>query len=186
MHYFKTEWVLLSKKKLSEKELVYKIFFKDYGILSVKKMKKSREKDLDSWYIISCEIITQDSKKNIFPSITNIKIKDFFNPEKKTHSEIYEFLSTLSYLEKSIPAWFPHTGIYELINLLISSQDTLTLCSHILLKLKIRFYNGELPVKHAHPNVQKILKFIHTASLEELLKLKKIPEDLLLVLKTLS
>jgi len=185
MHYFKTEWVLLSQKKLNEREFIYKIFFRDYGILNVKKLKKAREKNLDSWYVIICEIITHDTQKNILPSITNIKIKDFFNPEKKTHSEIYEFLSTIAYIEKSIPSWFPHIKIYNLALLIISNQDILTYSSHILLKLKIRAYNGDLPIEHTNINVQKILKFVYTASSEELFKLKKIPEEMLLILKTL-
>lgn len=185
MHYFKTEWVLLSQKKLSEKEFLYKIFFKDYGILSVKKLKKAREKNLDSWYVIICEIITHDAKKNILPSITNIKIKDFFNPEKKTHSEVYEFLSSIAYIEKSIPSWFPHIKTYDIALLMISSQDILTASSHILLRLKMCAYNGDLPIEHTNTNVQKVLKFVYTASTQELLKLKKIPEEILLALKTL-
>ena len=79
MSIFKTEGIVLQVGKYSEKELYYKIFFRDYGILTVTKKKKVREKTIDIGYFISLEIITS-SQKNVH-TIGNIRVKCFFTSE---------------------------------------------------------------------------------------------------------
>ncbi len=185
MHYFKTEWIILSKKRQSEKEVLYRILFKEYGILHVKKMRKTREKEFDIWYIISCEIITHKNSKDSIPSITNIKIRDFFRPQEKKYNEIIEFLTSINAIIKCLPQWLPHTELYHLWEYMLSRQDELTPLSHILLRLKIQCYNGELTWDHSDPNIKKILRFVQKWTVSDILRLKTVPVEIQHTLKTL-
>ena len=64
MHVFKTQGIVLRMGKISERELWYKIFFQEYGVLMVQKQKKVREKPIDIGYHVGCEILTHEHKKS--------------------------------------------------------------------------------------------------------------------------
>ena len=178
MYYFKAEWIILQIKKISEKELLYKIFFKEYGILMVKKQKKTREKWLDIWYHISTEIITHDTDKQTIPTITNIKIKNYFSSDWKNHKSIMSFLLVLMYVEDILPLWTPNDTLYNWILIFLTLQDAISPTSHLLFKLKVRNYNWELISHHQDQDIRKILQFIENNSMQDILKLRKIPEDI--------
>lgn len=54
----------------------------------VKKQKKTREKNLDIGYRISCEIVTRDTSNNALPTISNIKILSYLRIDEKKYIEI--------------------------------------------------------------------------------------------------
>lgn len=119
---------------MQEKEFLYTIFFREYGILSVTKKKKVREKLIDSGYMISCEIATKNNGG--IHTLGNIKTLAFFSPEEKDFTSIESFLSLLRYIKTHIPKGNPHYEIYDIFPLLLA-KNNLSLQHIILAKLKI-------------------------------------------------
>lgn len=173
MSVFKTQWIVLQVGKYSQEELWYKIFFKDYGILTVKKKKKSRERPIDTGYYISCEIITSN-KQNIH-TIGNIKTKCFFVSENRSFSEIELFLELIKYIKTELPEWNPHYELYEVITKYIEHCEHYSL---LLTYIKVMQTLGNLPESHPDQTIQKILKFMHTHHYKDIMRLKDIPEDI--------
>ncbi len=176
MGVFKTEWIILRTGKMSEKDSFYKIIFRDYGILTVKKRKKSREKPIDVGYHINCEIITHKDK-NIH-TIGNIKILNFFSWEKRRYSEIESFLKILSLISQELPEWSPHYEIYNILSTLITKWMDITSHKLLLTHLKIIQYFWVLPTFHDDVLVEKTLQYIHTHHYKNILALGEIPEKL--------
>lgn len=135
MHVFKTEGIVLRMGKVSEKELWYKIFFREYGILMVQKQKKIREKPIDIGYHISCEIITHEHKKA--HTIGNISVLRYFESEKKCYKEIELFLKTLSFLQKNLPDGVPHHELYACMREILCLKESSSSQKPVLLALKI-------------------------------------------------
>ena len=177
MNFFKSEWIILSLKKINEKEVLYKIFFREYGKILVKKQKKNREKNLDVWYRISCEIITYENSKNPLPCISNIKILSYFKTDWKTYWEIEGYLKTLAYVEKQLPEWLPHWEIYDTVQYL-HTDTVFTHVSYLLIHLKILAYSWDIEVSKHETILYKIIRFIETKPIEEIIKLKQIPQDI--------
>lgn len=176
MSIFKSKGIVLKIIKIGEKESLFQIFFLDYGLLSVKKKKKSREKAIDIWQLISCEIITHNTRE--IHSIWNIKITAFFYAENTPYENIELYLKLLSYLKQEIPQWNPHAEIFESIEIfLLSSQQSRE--SLILLFLKVQDILWNLQIENSDEIIRKILKFISLRHYREIIKLKNIPEDTL-------
>lgn len=175
MGIFKTQWIVLQVGKYSEKELFYKIFFRDYGVLTVKKKKKVREKPIDIWYLISCEIITSNTK-NIH-TLWNIKITTFFQTENTPYKNIELFLRLLWNIKKQLPEWSPAYDLYDILSLYLKSSDPLSIQKLILTHLKIIACMWNLWETHSDETSRKILKFIHTRSYNDILRLWKIPRE---------
>jgi len=173
MAYFKTEWLVLKVKKISENQSLYIIFFKDYGILTVSKKKKIREKPIDSWYLISCEIITKKTQE--IHLIGNIHIIAFFSAAETEYKTVKGFLYLLHKVHSELPHGNPHYEIYNIVSLSLRN----TLFSHydlvLLAHLKIMSFLGNLSDTHSSPITDKTLKCIHKYNYRELCKLWKIP-----------
>ena len=176
MSVFKTEWVVLQVWKISEKELFYKIIFRDYGILTVKKRKKAREKPIDIGYHVNCEIITH--KDQNIHTVGNIKILHFFSVEKRKYSEIEAFLKILSKVSKQLPIWNPHYEIYDILTSLIYEEKNITYDSLLLTHIKIIQCLWILQDSHNHIGTDKTLKYMHVHWYKNILKLWKIPEEI--------
>jgi recombinational DNA repair protein (RecF pathway) len=174
MSIFKSEWIVLKTIKIDEKEMLYKIFFREYGILSVKKKKKARERPIDIGYYMSCEISTQTGRT--IHSIGNIKVISFFNAKEKKYSEIRLFLWLCKYLLLHIPEGNPHYELFSLLSALLSQKD-LTQDQILLANLKTLHIFGELTDTHEHVDCQKILRFIHNNPCRDILRLKHMPEE---------
>lgn len=101
MNVFKTSGVVLKVQKQNDKQLLYSVFFRDYGKLLVSKKKKTREKPLDIGYCITCEIITKSSKD--IHTIGNIKILSEFNHTLKDFQTIQKYLEIIHTILKEIP-----------------------------------------------------------------------------------
>lgn len=176
MSVFKTQWIVLRVGKISEKELFYKVLFRDYGILTVTKKKKTREKPVDIGFHISCEIITHN-KKTVH-TIGNIKILHFFETKEKAYSEIEAFLIIIWKVQKQLPEGFPHREIYDIFSLFLS-QENIKAQTLLLTNLKITQALWNLNDIHKDITTQKILKFIHSSHYKDILRLWKIPEETL-------
>ena len=161
--------------KYSENQLYYKIFFREYGILTVAKKKKAREKPIDVGYLISCEVITRE--KNSVHTIGNIKIISFFETKNIPYAQIESFLNLLSYIKKNIPDGSPHYEIFGIISLAIDSRGSLNSDRLILTHIKIIACFWELWETHPNSTTQKILKFIHTNKYDRIMRLWVIPEE---------
>ena len=175
MSIFKTEWIVIQVWKYSENELYYKILFRDYGILTVKKRKKTREKPVDTGYFIHWEIITHGGKS--VHTIWNIRIQSFFETKDRTYSEIESFLKILSLVKKELPEWSPHYEIYDMLADAIDSQETLNIDKLILTHIKVIACLWNLWESHSDETVSKILKFIHGNKYSQIMRLWAIPEE---------
>jgi recombinational DNA repair protein (RecF pathway) len=175
MAIFKTQWVVLHVWKYSENQLYYQLFFRDYGVLTVSKRKKAKEKPVDIWYFISCEVITKE--KNSVHTIGNIKILSFFETQNISYSHIESFLLLLGYIKNNLPNGSPHYEIFDIISQAIDSQDTLNVDKLILTHIKVIACFWNLWDTHKDPTTQKILKFIHTNKYSQIMKLWAIPEE---------
>ena len=175
MSIFRADGVVLQVVKFSEKELLYKIFFREYGILSVKKKKKTRERPIDISYYISSEILTK-AKQDIH-TIGNIKILDFFDTKNTSYSDIEHFLTLLSRVYKELPHGTPHYEIYDILCHLIKNSETVSWIQLTLTELKITQCLWNLPENHSDMTTQKILKFLHTHHYKDILRLWNIPQE---------
>jgi len=173
MSIFKTTWVVLQTKKLSEKEFLYCVFFMEYGILWVKKQKKVREKPIDTGYLFHCEIIT--SNKTSIHIIWNIKVLWNYGIENKSYHDIESFLKLLWKIKSEIPVWNPHSEIFHVLSVCISQN--LNSWKILLMHLKVIAILWNLPDQNSDEVTEKTLKFIHKYSFKEILKLWEIPED---------
>lgn len=173
MSVFKTEWIVLQVGKYSEQELFYKILFRDYGILTVKKKKKVREKPIDVWYFISCEILTNSERK--IHTIWNIKVKCFFIAEWKPYKHISAFLHLIQYIKQELIEGSPHYEIYDILSQYIENCERNEL---ILTHLKVIQCLWSLQDTHNNIDIQKVLKFIHTHNYKDIMRLKNIPDEL--------
>jgi len=176
MSFFKTEGIVLKVTKISEGEVLYRILFRDYGILSVTKKKKIREKPIDIWYLVNCEIITKKDR-NIH-TIWNIKIVSYFRSEVRKYQDIEDFLKILVHIYKEIPEGSPHYEIYDILSLCIRSEQDMTSSKILLTHLKIISVLWNLPEKHQDPHCEKTFKFLHKYSYKEILKLWDMPEEI--------
>ena len=181
MHVFKTEGIVLRMGKISERELWYKIFFQEYGMLLVQKQKKAREKPIDIGYHISCEILTHEHKKT--HTIWNIAILRYFESKERPYQEIELFLKNIAILQKNIPDGVPHQELFTILKEILSLKVALRYQKMLLLSLKIQAILGNLPENHEDTTCQKILKFLHHNSSKDVLRLAEIPEE---VKKTLE
>lgn len=175
MHVFKTQGIVLRMGKISERELWYKIFFQEYGVLMVQKQKKVREKPIDIGYHISCEILTHEQKKS--HTIWNIAVLRYFESKDRPYQEIELFLKNIALLQKNIPDGVPHQELFLTLKEILSLGETLRYQKMLLLSLKIQALLGNLPENHTDITSQKILRFIHQSSSKDILRLAEISEE---------
>lgn len=183
MSFFKSQWIVLSVRKFSESEMLYTIFFREYGTLSVKKKKKVREKALDIWYLISCEIYT--SNQQTIHTIRNITVLAFFSCEWKKYTDLESFLYILKRIWKEIPKWNPHYEIYDLLHYILKNTPIIHEDILILFHAKIIHILWNLPENHKKPDIQKTLHFLHKYSYKQILSLWEIPIEIKKYLKSI-
>ncbi len=184
MSVFKAEWIVLQVMKISEKELLYKVLFRDYGILKVKKKKKIREKPIDIGHLIHSEIATQTGRE--IHSIGNIKIISFFDSKQRLYSDIERFLKILSRTLKELPIWSPHYEIFDLLSYLIKNIKLIGDSKLLLTQLKLIACLWSLPETHLDPTTWKILKFIHSHNYKDVMRLWEVPEDTVRLLQNMT
>jgi len=175
MSIFKTKGIVLRIWKYSEKELFYKVFFSDYGILTVTKRKKAKEKPIDIGYSIACEIITHKDKS--VHTFGNIKIINYFQTSWKKYKDIESFLKILQLLQQELPEWYPNLELYCIVSEMIFIQEKLNQQKLLLTRLKIISCLWNLWESHRDLTTQKILKFIHTNTYQYIMRLGNIPEE---------
>lgn len=182
MSLFKTKAIILKISKLKEKDFIYDIFTYDYWKIKVQKKEWKKEKTLDLWYIINCEIDTKEWKD--IHKIKNIKIKSQFICDNRDFKTINEYLSILGLIYRKIPFWTDFKDIFELFEELNDKKniDELKL---ILARLKIIDLIGELKIDNDDEIISKILRFINKNRLKEIMKLSWIDDDLKKKLKDL-
>ncbi len=166
-------WIESSKKNQTNHnvkswEFLYTIFTNDYWKIKCNKKLSKTEKTLDLWYIINFEITTKENVS--IHKIRNIKIISEFSHEKKTFSELNNYLILLSIILKKTPDWSP---IHELFNLteLINISENINEIKLILIRLKVLSIFWELNENNSNKTISKILKFINSNKIEKILKL---------------
>ncbi len=180
MSLFKTQAIILNQKKINQKDFIYTIFTKDYWKILVNKKLSSKEKVLDIWYIINCEI--QTNEKNDIHKIRNIKIKYEFLNQKRSFSEINLYLEILSYTLKNIAIWIVFYEIFDIIEY-INKTEKIDETKLILAKLKIKNILWELDIKNKDTTINKVLKFINKNNIKTIFKLTWIDENIKIGLK---
>ncbi len=174
MSLFKTQAVILNQKKIKDKNFIYNIFTKDFWKISVNKKYSSKEKNLDIWYIINCEI-DSNNKTNIH-KIRNIKIKYEFLSKKRNFWEINNYLEILSHILKNLPVWIVSQEIYDIIEQ-INKYEKIDEIKLILAKIKIKNILWELNINNKDIKISKILKFINQNNIKMILKLTWIDDN---------
>lgn len=181
MSLFKTKAIILKISKVKEKDFIYDIFTYDYGKIKAQK-KNEKEKTLDLWYIINCEIETKETKD--IHKIKNLKIKSEFYYENKDFSTINEYLNIISIIYKEIPFWVEFKDMFELIEYINEKKD-IDEIKLILSRLKTIDLIWELKIENDNPTIKKILKFINKNKIKDILKLSWIDTELKEKLKKL-
>ncbi len=182
MSLFKSKGIILKITKIKDKNFVYDIFTYDYWKIKVQKKNTKKEKNLDLWYIINCEIETKQWRD--IHKIKNIKIKSEFDYENKNFAVLNTYLEIISYVEKNLTYWADFKDIFEIIEI-INNKKNIDDTKLVLAKLKITNYLWELNIENNDKNVEKILKFINKNKISEILKLTWIDNDLKIKLKNL-
>ncbi len=145
------------------------VFFRDYGRLLVAKKKKAREKPLDIWYCINCEIITQEWRD--IHTIGNIHVTSQFSYEKKSFHEIQSYLELLHLIKTQIPSGTSHWEIYNIIESITQRSEGLSEVSLLLTHLKILLVLGNISTEHTDETIQKILLFLNSHKISDIMKL---------------
>ncbi len=180
MPLFKTQAIILNQKKIKGKDFIYTIFTKDYWKILVNKKLNSKEKILDIWYIINCEIKTNE--KNDIHQIRNIKIKYEYLNQKRSFSEINSYLEILNYILKNIAIWIVFYEIFDIVEQ-INKSEKINEIKLILAKIKIKNILWELDINNKDIKISKILKFINQNNIKTIFKLTWIDENLIIKLK---
>lgn len=175
MSLFKTKAIVLKITKIKERDFIYDLFTFDYGKIKVQKKDSKKEKNLDLWYIINCEIETK-AERNIH-KIKNIKIKSEFNYEDKDFLVINLYLEIISYIQNNLPDWVEFKDMFEIIET-INDKKNIDETKLILAKLKITNLFWELKLENEDKIIEKILNFINKNKIKEILKLTWIDENL--------
>ncbi len=175
MSVFKTKWIILKIHKPKDKDFLYTIFTYDFWKILVSKKKNTKEKALDLWYIVNCEVRTKDWY-NIH-KISNIKIISEFEYQNKSFELIESYLKLLSLVLKNTPDGNPAFEIYNTLECVHNQKkiNTERLC---LARLKIINYLWDLDTNHKDPTIWKILRFIDASSIRDILKLTWITDDI--------
>lgn len=162
-------------KKTSEKELLYTLFTKSYWKIKASKNYTKTEKNIDLGYVINFEIITKENSK--IHKIKNIKIKNEFNLNKdKNFYELNKYLEMLALVYKEIPEWIAFEEIFDVIEY-VNIYEKIDEIKLILAKIKIKSLLWNLKIEHNDKIIEKILKFINTSKIENILKLTWINEE---------
>lgn len=151
-----------------EKDFLYTIFTQEYWKIICQKKISSKEKALDLWYEIQFEIETKEDRK--IHKMRNIKILWDFAPHTKSFSVLQKYLEILAYIYKNSPDGLQIFWIVEIIQKIHNfeniSEEKLLLCS-----LKVGHIYGNLLQEHRDPTIQKILHFVHTKNISDILRL---------------
>jgi hypothetical protein len=174
MSLFKTTWIILKKKSLKENEDFLVVFTDEYWKINLKAKKTKTEKSLDFWYIINFEVSVK--WENNINKIRNIKIKNELNYNKYDYKIIFEYLNILSFIEKNCPLNMQNHWIFEILNK-INSYDELTFEKLLFAKAKILNILWILKTENQNENIKKVLLFIEKNSIENILKLKWLSDD---------
>ncbi len=162
-------------KKTSDKELLYTLFTKSYWKIKASKNYTKTEKNIDLGYVINFEIMTKENSK--IHKIKNIKIKSEFNLNKdKNFYELNKYLEILALVYREIPEWIAFEEIFDVVET-INNYEKIDEIKLILAKIKIKSLLWNLNVEHNDKIIEKILKFINTSKIENILKLTWINEE---------
>jgi len=173
---FKTSGIVLKVKKQNEKESLYTVFFRDYGILIVQKKKKVREKALDIGYNINCEIVTKSTQD--IHTIGNIQISSQFIYEDREYKSIELYLKLVGYILKEVPRWVPHWEIHTVLQYLSKNSEWLWYEKILLSFLKIQCILGNTK-EIDDETIQKILKFVEWNKIERIMQLQWVDEEII-------
>ena len=180
MSIFKDSGIIIKITKLDNKEFLYTIFTEKFWKIITRKKISKKEKTLDLWYYITCEI--ESSKKSDINKIWWIKILSEFlskNTEYqngKKFSEINNYLMLLNTILKKTAFWVPNTPILEIIKKINKYNKNDLEMKLILSNLKVINVLWELNIENKDITISKILKFINKNEITNILKLSWINE----------
>jgi len=174
MSTFKSKAIIIKITKIKEKDFIYDIFTYDFWKIKVQKKEHKKEKSLDLWYIINCEIETKWWRD--IHRIKNIKIKSEFNYEKKDFKLLNAYLNLIWIVYQRLPIWQEFKDIFEIFDE-INDKKNIDETKLILAKLKIINLMWELDIQNENKTIEKILNFINKNKIKDILKLTWIQED---------
>ena len=169
MSIFKDSGIIIKITKLNNKEFLYTLFSKRFWKVMTKKKFSKKEKTLDLWYYITCEI--ESSKMSDINKIWWIKISSEFLSKNKSFSEINNYLILLNTIFKKTAFWVPNISILEIIKEINKYYKDDLEVKLILSNLKVIDILWELDIKNKDITISKILKFINENEIRNILKL---------------
>ena len=179
MSIFKSKGIVLKKISVGEKDILYDIFTYDFWRIKAKKKPKTREKNLDIWYIINFEIETKEGKD--IHRIRNIKIKSEFPYEWKSFLDIHEYLKFLHTIILYIPQGIGVKEVFDIVEK-VNDKKTINAFKVHLARLKILDIVGVLGTQHSNDEVRKIVEYVRKNKIDDILKLKCENEEILTII----
>lgn len=178
MSVFKSSGIILKTHKMRDGKLLYTVFSDMYGKIMCSKKYSKTEKSVDVGYVINFEIITkQDSDIH---SIKNIKIISELQTENKNFTTIVNYLELIASILNNNALGIENLEIYNIVPSLHKIQDHKEFYNKIILaKLKLKQLLWDLPWESQDPTVVKILWFIHTHKIQDVLKLSQIKQEII-------
>lgn len=176
MSIFKDSATVLKITKLNNKEFLYTIFTDKFWKIVTKKKFSKKEKALDLWYYINCEIET--SKNSDISKIWWIKIVNEFLNINRNFNEINNYLILINTIIKKTAVWIENIKINEVIKRINIYNNTDLEVKIILAQIKIINLLWELNINNKNETISKILKFINNNDIETILKLTWLNEEI--------
>jgi hypothetical protein len=137
---------------------------------------RPKEKNLDIWYNINCEIEVNQNKD--IHKIKNIKITNQFNYDNKDYKLIISYLELIWLLNKNLKHWLVNPAFFEIIDK-VNSHKNIDYTKILLAKLKILHQLWILQEKHCDNIICKILKFVADNNIDKILLLKALNDEVI-------
>ncbi len=181
MSTFKTSGIVIKKSQINEKQEMLVVFSKEFGKIVVFSKITKKEKMLDIGNIFNFEAkVKNDSSVT---DMKNITILYQFQYTSWTYDMMIEFMEILKILYDFCPKWIPNQEIFELFENL--RHTPLTHEKFIFAKIKLYEILWLLEMPQKNPTIQKIFLFVSQNSIQKILKLTGLNQELLSELKNI-
>lgn len=172
---FKTKAVVLKKEKLPKWDFLYTFFSYEYWKILCSKRASNKEKEVEIWACISCEVSVK--KQREIHNLRNIKIKSQINYTKLNFETINSYLFLVSQIYKNCQKGMIIPEIYDVLEI-INSKENIENYSIILWRLKIKNILWNLNDENENQTVKKIIHFIINNNFRDIIRLTWIEKDI--------
>jgi len=183
---FCVEGVVLKRVFYRDKKVLYAIFSKEYGKITVWAKQNKFGCFADIGAIINCSVTTRRS----INEASAVKIKQSVNAEQLHYEEVFHLLQLLAMYDTLLPENLPYHNLYvDYIHAMSTLENPKY--NHLaieLLKLKIIKMTGigDLEIIDRHEEIKKIYAHIETKRMSGLPLQEFLEKNILFPLKTMN